>query len=427
MAAGSKPRSEPAGGTWPDAADGTRPGPPGGTRPGALEEELSWPAAGRRSGAAGETGAAGEPVGRPGPAVTCGMIAVGESATDDVEGADGTALLGVPEGELVGIAAGAAEPVEVGPGIPLVAADRVVAAPGDAGRAGAAPGDAGRVGAAPGDAGRVGIPWGDPGPPVGVTGPPAAGDTGRPAAGITGGLAAGGTGRPAAGGTGRPAAAPGAAGRPAAAAGVAGPLATGPEATGPDQGGRVGALPGTAGRSAPWSVGLAGLPEMDAEGRPDPACGPGPWAVVPGQGGGASAPGRPEARGGSWARGGSEARGGSGGRGGSEARAGSKAREGSGARGGLGATGGRDAPGSTGSGQLPAGVARPGVGSGRSTFGRMSVGSSVWLRCRPSRRSSDPLTWAPSPSAGRSSPRMPALAPWKPSPCNRVGSRRPRP
>lgn len=341
MAAGSKPRSAPAGGTWPDAADGTPPGAPGGTRPGPLAEEPSRPAAGARSGAAGETGAAGEPVGRPGLAAICGMNAVGESATD---GAGGAVRLGVPEGGFAGVPPGAAEPVEVGPGIPLVAAGRAVAAPGDAGRVEggvgpltAAPGDAGRAGPTPGDAGRAGA---------------APGDAGPLAAGDTGGLAAGDVAR------------------------------------------------------------------LAVEGRPDPGCGLDPCEVLPGQGGGASAPGRPEARGGSKARDGSEA------------REGSEARGGSDARGGSGVTGGRDAAGragSTGSGQLPAGVARPGVGSGRSTFGRMSVGSSVWLRCRPSRRSSGPLTWAPSPSAGRSSPRMPALAPWKPSPCNRVGSRRPRP
>ncbi|MBG6101496.1 hypothetical protein IW249_001910 [Micromonospora vinacea] len=28
-------------------------------------------------------------------------------------------------------------------------------------------------------------------------------------------------------------------------------------------------------------------------------------------------------------------------------------------------------------------------------MGRKAVGSSVWSRCRPSRRSSGPLTWAP--------------------------------
>ncbi|MGW3889261.1 hypothetical protein ACWD69_11290 [Micromonospora chokoriensis] len=170
-------------------------------------------------------------MGRPGLAATCGMNAVGESATDGVEGADGTARLGVPEGGLVGIPPDAAEPVEVGPGIPLVAA-------GDTGPLAAAPGDAGRLRAAPGDAGPL-------------------------AAGDTGGLAAGDTGRLAA--------APGVAGRLAVALGVAGPVGAGP-----DQEGRVEVLPGTAGRSVPWLIGLAGWPGVAAEGRPDPACGPDP-------------------------------------------------------------------------------------------------------------------------------------------------------
>ncbi|MGW1449921.1 hypothetical protein ACWCO3_16805 [Micromonospora sp. NPDC002411] len=134
-------------------------------------------------------------MGRPGLAATCGINAVGESATDGVE-ADGTARLGLPEGGLVGTPPDAAEPVEVGPGIPLVAA-------GDTGPLAAAPGDAGRAGAAPGDAGPVGA--------------------------------------------------------------------------GPDQEeGRIGVLPGTAGRSGPWLVGLTCRPGVAAEGRPDPACGPDP-------------------------------------------------------------------------------------------------------------------------------------------------------
>ncbi|GAB4104936.1 hypothetical protein GCM10028790_39550 [Micromonospora taraxaci] len=170
-------------------------------------------------------------MGRPGLAATCGINAVGESATDGVE-ADGTARLGVPEGGLVGTPPDAAEPVEVGPGIPLVAA-------GDTGPLAAAPGDAGRAGAAPGDAGPL-------------------------AAGETGGLAAGDTGRLAA--------APGVAGRLAAALGVAGPVGAGPD----QEEGRVGVLPGTAGRSGPWLVGLTCRPGVAAEGRPDPACGPDP-------------------------------------------------------------------------------------------------------------------------------------------------------
>lgn len=282
MAAGSATRSGPAG--------GTRPGPAGGTRPG--------PAVGTRPGAAGETGAAGEPVGCAGLAATCGMNAVGESATDGVEGPDWAGRLGVPE--VVG---------------------RVGTPPGVPGRVGVAPG------ALPGDGGRLD-------------------------------------------------AAPGA-------------------------GGRVGALPGAGGRTGPW-VGAAGRPGVAAGGRPDPPCGPSPGAALPGQGGGASTPGRAGVPLGS---GRPEF-----GRAGCSARAGCSGRAGS-----------------TGSGQLPAGAVRPGAGSGRSTLGRKAVGSSAWSRCRPSRRSSGPLTWAPSPSAGRWNPRMPELAPWRPSPCSRADSRRPRP
>ncbi|MDG4778395.1 hypothetical protein O7614_01880 [Micromonospora sp. WMMD961] len=168
-------------------------------------------------------------MGRAGLAVTWGMSAVGESATDGVEEPDGTARLGLPEAGLVGAPPGAAEPL--GPGVPPVVAGRVASAPGVAGRLTAAPGVAGR-------------------PAPGVTGP----------AGIAPGVA------------GRVGAAPGVAGRVGAAPGVLGS----PVGAALDQGGRVGALSGVAGRTGPWFAGAAGTPGVGATGGPEPACGPSP-------------------------------------------------------------------------------------------------------------------------------------------------------
>ncbi|MEU8214681.1 hypothetical protein AB0C47_02795 [Micromonospora taraxaci] len=128
-------------------------------------------------------------MGRPGLAATCGINAVGESATDGVE-ADGTARLGVPEGGLVGTPPDAAEPVEVGPGVSLVAAGdtgRLAAAPGVAGRLAAALGVAGPVGAGPDQEGRVGVLPGTAGRAVpwliGLAGWPGVAAEGRPACG----------------------------------------------------------------------------------------------------------------------------------------------------------------------------------------------------------------------------------------------------
>ncbi|KAB1919759.1 hypothetical protein F8280_24840, partial [Micromonospora noduli] len=89
---------------------------------------------------------AGEPVDRADRSVTCGMYAVGESASGGVEGPEETGRLGVPE---------TAGRVDIG--IPPGVAGRVGAAPG--GRVGVAPGGlpvpGGRVGAALGAVGRV--------------------------------------------------------------------------------------------------------------------------------------------------------------------------------------------------------------------------------------------------------------------------------
>lgn len=243
-----------------------------------------------------------------------------------------------------------------------------------------------------------------------------------------------GTGRPVApavGWVGIPPEAPGLLGAalcpPAVAGGGVGAAPAGRVDEALGQEGRVGALPGAAGRTEAWFIGVCGRPGVTGGGGFAPPCGLGRCAVLPGQGGGASTPGRPgvragsgrpvvgrprwsvvgvrpgggtagrASRGGSAARGGSEvrgasaarfgstarfgsaARGASAARGGSEARGASAARGGSAAREGSGVVGGRDAAGragNTGSGQLPAGVGR-GAGSGRSTLGRKSVGSSV--------------------------------------------------
>ncbi|WP_406073937.1 hypothetical protein [Micromonospora sp. NBC_01638] len=106
------------------AGSATRSAPAGETRPGLAREERSCPVAEARLEAAGETGAAGEPVGRGGLAASWGMNAVGESATGGVVGPDGTGRLGVP-------------------------------------------GVVGRVGISPGVPGLVGAPPGVPGPPAG--------------------------------------------------------------------------------------------------------------------------------------------------------------------------------------------------------------------------------------------------------------------
>lgn len=115
---------------------------------------------------------------------------------------------------------------------------------------------------------------------------------------------------------------------------------------GPEGAGRVGALPGAAGRTGPWLVEV-GRPGVPAGGTAAPPCGPDPGAAVPGQGGGASALGRPGVSVGSGRL--------------------AFGRVGCSVRGGC----------STGSGQLPAGVARPGADSGLSNLGRKAVGSSV--------------------------------------------------
>lgn len=172
---------------------------------------------------------------------------------------------------------------------------------------------------------------------------------------------------------------PGADGRGGSPAGVPGlvgvacggpgvPPVAGGRLDDPGAGVRVGRSPRLLARAGAW-LGAVGRPGV-AGGRPDPACGPG--VAAPGQGGGAPTDGGIAA--GAAAGGGIAAGGGT-------------------AAGGSGLVGGRVARGRVGSsgvGQLLAGPGRA-DGSGRSTFGRNSVGSSAWSRCRPSA----PLTWAP--------------------------------